>query len=151
MNTLAIVAGTVLLLVVIALVTMLFARARRMYRRTRALRRLLDDADALEQDLRECRQRLQRAHAVMKVAPGIPAAGETEAQASVDAGLRSLLEHRLWIRDHAEDASQRELDTAVDALSEARAKLEPQIRALDRAQRDLDEAVRERIEKDAHS
>ncbi len=151
MKYFALAAGCALLSAVIVAVIMLFARAKRLRRRTRALRRLLDDADDLEHDLRECRQRLDRAHAVMAVAPGVPATGETAARESVDAGLRSLLEHRLWIRDRAPDADQHELDAAVRALRDARARLQPQLVALDHAQRDLDQAVRERIEKDAQS
>lgn len=149
MTYIALLSGCALLLAAIAAVIVLFARASRMRQRARALRRLLDAADGLEHDLKECRQRLGRAHAVMAVAPGVPAAGETAARESVDAGLRSLLEHRLWIRDRAPDAEQRELDAAVAALDDARARLQPQLAALGHAQRDLDQAVRERIEKDA--
>ncbi|MER3546908.1 MAG: hypothetical protein C4338_04600, partial [Rhodanobacteraceae bacterium] len=67
---------------------------RRQARRRRALRALYRGADALEHDLKECRVRLQRAHASMNVAPGVPAAGEADARTAVDAALRELLEHR---------------------------------------------------------
>jgi hypothetical protein len=110
---------------------------------------MLDDADRLETDLKECRRRLDRAHAVMAVAPGVPAAGQSDARLAVDAGLRSLLEHRLWIRDRAPDASQQELDAAVTALAQARRQLEPQLRALDEAQRELDQAVRDHLDREA--
>ncbi|NII10313.1 hypothetical protein HBF24_06445 [Oleiagrimonas sp. C23AA] len=120
---------------------------RRIRRRTQALMQLLEHADHLERDLRECRERLERAHSMMAVAPGVPASGEPDARAAVDAGLRSLLEHRLWIRDHAEDATQLELDRAVDALTQARNQLEPQLKALDQAQRELDQAVLDRLDR----
>ncbi|MBS0431772.1 MAG: hypothetical protein JSS21_05135 [Proteobacteria bacterium] len=131
--------------VIIALVAILvFMRAQA--RRRRALGALYRGADALEHDLKECRARLERAHASMNVAPGVPAAGEADARTAVDAALRELLGHRLWLRDQAADAGQRELDTALAALDRARAALGQQLAALDSAQRALETAVRERIE-----
>lgn len=141
--------GVGIVLAALAVAAFAVLSYRRLRRRTNALHCLLDDADHLESDLKECRRRLDRAHAVMAVAPGVPAAGESDARLAVDAGLRSLLEHRLWIRDRAPDASQQELDAAVSALALARARLEPQLLALDHAQRELDQAVREHIEREA--
>jgi len=115
-------------------------------RRRRALRALYGGADALEHDLKECRARLERAHASMTVAPGVPAAGEAEAHAAIDAALRELLAHRLWLRDHAAAADQHELDAAVTALDKARALMSKQLDKLDSAQRELETAVREKIE-----
>jgi hypothetical protein len=148
LNDIAIWTGAILLLVALLIAVINLMRYRRLRRRTVALRRLLDDADRFEQDLRECRRRLDKAHAVMAVAPDVPVEGQVAARQSVNAGLRSILQHRLWIRDHGASASQAELDTAVQALAQARAQLEPQLRALGQAQHDLDEAVRERIERD---
>jgi hypothetical protein len=121
---------------------------RRSRRRNIALQDLLDHADHLEWDLKECRERLQRAHAVMTTSPDQPAAGEIEAQHALDSGLRALLQQRLWIRDQAGSASQRELDDAVHTLARAREHLEPRLRALDDAQHALDVAVREHIHRD---
>jgi hypothetical protein len=115
-------------------------------RRRRALRALHRGADVLEHDLKECRTRLERAHASMSVAPGVPAAGEADAHAAIDAALRELLAHRLWLRDHADVAGQRELDAAVSALDKARDSLTQQLAKLDSAQRELETAVREKIE-----
>ena len=50
-------------------------RARR---RQRTFATLLDHADRLESDLKECRIRLQRAHAMMAETPDRPAAGEQQ-------------------------------------------------------------------------
>lgn len=115
-------------------------------RHQRALRTLYLEADGLEHDLKECRTRLARAHASMSLNPNQPAAGENEARRAVDAALRELLAHRLWLRDEAGNANQRELDAAVDAIGKARGALGRQLRELDSAQRALETAVREKIE-----
>lgn len=138
-------AGTVAIALGLCAWTLRHQRSRR---RHGALQDLMDNADRLESDLKDCRDRLQRAHAVMSVSPDVPASGELEAQHAVDSGLRALLQQRLWIRDRAPEASQRELDDAVDALVRARHQLEPRLRALDDAQTALDTAVREHIHKD---
>lgn len=148
-NMLVLLGSAVLILAALAIAAFGWLGYRRLHRRGQALRRMLDDADRLETDLKECRRRLDRAHAVMAVAPGVPAAGQSDARLAVDAGLRSLLEHRLWIRDRAPDASQQELDAAVTALAQARRQLEPQLRALDEAQRELDQAVRDHLDREA--
>ena len=115
-------------------------------RRRRALRALHRGADELEHDLKECRARLERAHSAMTVVPGVPAAGEADAHAAIDAALRELLAHRLWLRDHADLAGQPELDAAVSALDKARDSLTQQLAKLESAQRELEIAVREKIE-----
>ncbi|GAA0902512.1 hypothetical protein KR767_21130 [Luteibacter anthropi] len=139
-------------LVAAILVTLAFCawvfRHQRIRRRRGALQDLHDHADRLEADLKDCRDRLQRAHAVMSTHPELPASGEVEARQAVDSGLRALLSQRLWIRDKAPAASQRELDDAVNALVRARERLEPRLRALDDAQAALDTAVREHIHRD---
>ncbi|TAN06278.1 MAG: hypothetical protein EPN38_08445 [Rhodanobacteraceae bacterium] len=125
--------------------TIVYLLTRQM-RHQHALRTLYLEADALEHDLKECRTRLQRAHAAMSVNPNQPAAGEAEARHAIDAALRELLAHRLWLRDKADDAQQRELDTAVHAIGKVRSALGEQLRELDSAQRALETAVREKIE-----
>ena len=136
-----------LLIIVAGLCAWTLAHHRRR-RRHSALQDLMDQADRLETDLKDCRDRLQRAHAVMQFSPDQPAVGEVEAQQAVDSGLRALLQQRLWIRDRAPSASQRELDQAVDALVRARHQLEPRLQALDDAQTALDTAVREHFQPD---
>lgn len=117
-------------------------RARR---RQRTFATLLDHADRLESDLKECRMRLQRAHAMMAETPDRPAAGEQQARHALDSGLRALLQQRIWIRDEAPSASQADLDSAVQALAKARQRIEPGLRDLDEAQHALDVAVRDHI------
>lgn len=124
------------------------ATQQRGRRRQKTLTALLDHADRLESDLKECRERLQRAHAVMAETPDSPATGEREARTALDSGLRAVLQQRLWIRDEAPSATQAELDQAVAALAKARLQIEPGLRALDEAQHALDAAVRGHIHPD---
>lgn len=148
LNDFSLILSVILVLVIVSGLAFYSRRLLHERRRTNSLRALLENADQLEKDLMECRKRLHKAHAVMTANSGTPAHAETEAREAVDSGLRSLLQHRLWIRDNAETASQGQLDAAVDALRQARRQMEPQLAALGRVQRDLDQAVRERIERD---
>lgn len=134
------------LLVVLIAATLIWRR--RVDRRTGSLYRLLELADRLEADLKTCRAGLQQAHAVMSLNPDQPASGEQEARHAIDAGLRSLLQQRIWIRDQAPTASQQELDEAVSSMNDTRDKLRPLLVALDRAQHDLDSAMREHLRRE---
>jgi hypothetical protein len=122
---------------------------RRLGRRTASVNGLLELADRLEGDLKACRNGLHQAHAVMSLNPDLPAASEQDARHAVDAGLQALLRQRIWIRDRAARASQRELDEATAAMRASRDRLQPLLQALNAAQRDLDSAMREHIQRDA--
>jgi len=139
-----------LLLLSAATVAMLWWR-RRQNGHMRRLQHLLDLADALETDLKTCRNGLAQAHAVMSANPDAPAASEQDAQRAVDAGLRALLQQRLWIRDRAAQASARELDAATAAMDHIRDRLRPLLQALAQAQHALDSAMREHIRQDGES
>jgi hypothetical protein len=141
--------AAVVILVTAALTGIILSR--QLARRSASLRRLMDVADQLEADLKSCRARLQQAHAVMSLNPDLPAASEQEAAHAVDAGLRALLQQRIWIRDHAAAASQHELDAAIQAMDHTREKLSPLLQALGQAQRELDSAMREHIRQDSSS
>jgi hypothetical protein len=138
----------VLVVLVLALIGLALVYRRRTDRRTGSLRELLELADRLEADLKTCRAGLQQAHAVMSLNPDQPANGEQEARQAIDAGLRSLLQQRIWIRDQAPTASQRQLDQAVTTMNDTRSRLRPLLEALDRAQHDLDSAMREHLRRE---
>jgi hypothetical protein len=140
------VAACFVILVVLAAGAMLLRR--RQNRRAGCLRDLLDLADNLETDLKTCRSGLQQAHAVMSLNPDLPAASEEDARHAVDAGLRALLQQRLWIRDRATDASQSELDRAATSMRDARDRLQPLLQALGQAQTDLNNAMRDQIRRE---
>ena len=122
---------------------------RRQNRRARSIRHLLDLADRLETDLKTCRNGLQQAHAVMSLNPDLPAASEKDARHAIDAGLRALLQQRLWIRDRSVGANQRELDEVANSMRDARDRLQPLLQALERAQTDLNSAMREQIRRES--
>jgi hypothetical protein len=139
--------------VLLALLTALAAAAlllrRRQLQRGTSLKTLLDLADRLEADLKTCRSGLQQAHAVMSLNPDLPAASEQDAQHAIDAGLRALLQQRLWIRDRSPRASQEELDEAASSMRSTRDRLQPLLKALDQAQNDLNSAMREHIRRES--
>jgi hypothetical protein len=142
--------GTAVLLALLIVVpaTALLLR-RRQLQRGASLKTLLDLADRLESDLKTCRSGLQQAHAVMSLNPDLPAASEQDAQHAIDAGLRALLQQRLWIRDRSPRASQQELDEAATSMRSTRDRLQPLLQALTQAQRDLNSAMREHIRRES--
>lgn len=149
MNSYLTLGAVVLLALLIALVATGLLLRRRQTRRGSSLQTLLDLADRLETDLKTCRSGLQQAHAVISLNPDLPAASEQDAQHAIDAGLRALLQQRLWIRDRSPRASQHELDEAAAAMRGTRDRLQPLLKALDQAQTDLDSAMREHIRRES--
>jgi hypothetical protein len=141
--------AAVLLVLLIGLVGGALLVRRRQNLRGNSLKTLLDLADRLETDLKTCRSGLQQAHAVMSLNPDLPAASEQEAQHAIDAGLRALLQQRLWIRDRSPLASQHELDEAVSSMRSTGDRLQPLLQALSQAQTDLNSAMREHIRRDS--
>jgi hypothetical protein len=140
-----------LLVLLFAMLALFLRRRQRLDRRLGRVRQLLQLADRMEADLRICRSGLLQAHAVMSLNPDLPAAGEAEARQAIDAGLRALLQQRIWIRDQASRASEEELDQAVDAMTANRDRLEPLLHALDQARGELDDAMREHIRREPHA
>lgn len=149
MNSYLTLGAVVLLALLVALVAAAMLLRRRQTRRGSSLRTLLDLADRLETDLKTCRSGLQQAHAVMSLNPDLPAASERDAQHAIDAGLRALLQQRLWIRDRSPRASQHELDEAANSMRDTRDRLRPLLKALDQAQTDLNSAMREHIRRES--
>jgi len=120
---------------------------RRQRRRDRMLQQLLTQADRFEAALKDCRDRLDAAHAAMTALPGGASGadgGRSAALAAVNAGLRDLLAHRLWLRDRAPHADSAELDRALATIHRAQDRLADQVTALGAAQDALAAALRER-------
>ena len=105
-------------------------RERRWRRREAAIRALLDGADTLEAQLLTCRERMQTLRAMLQDLPEemiVDADEALTADDKVQAALRDLLQHRLWIKQHAADAGQPELDTAVAALRQSHRAMDEQL------------------------
>lgn len=135
---------TSLILAGLLLAAALLAFILRGRRRERSLRRLLDLADEMEGLLDRSQARMQALQAVVGRVPSDIAA---VAQASLGSALpvreakRDLLQHRLWIKHHGQDAKQAELDAACAALGRARDRLAGELADLDRAGEELAEAT----------
>ncbi len=120
-----------------------FLRERRWHRRERAIRALLDGADELEQQLQQCRVAMQELRGMLVDLPEEMSADADFALSSddkVQAALRDLLQHRLWIKQHAAEAEQAELDQAVNALSQSRQSMAQQLERLANITQELREA-----------
>ncbi len=105
-------------------------RERRWRRHERSIRDLLDGADALEAQLQECRRRMQRLRDMLAILPeemSAAAANALSADTKVQAALKDLLGHRLWIKEHALEASPVQLDAARAALAKSAATLGAQL------------------------
>ena len=113
-------------------------------RRQRTLTRIMDDADAVEGLLRRTRDKMD---AMQSVVGRMPADIVADARASLDshdrlqAGFRDLLQHRMWLQQNVETASQRALDEAAIALDRARARIAAELDRLDNAGAELESAT----------
>ncbi len=114
--------------------------------RHNAIRALLDGADALESRLQECRERMQHLRDMLVVLPeemSARADSALRADAKVQAALKDLLAHRLWIQQHAATASPRELAQAQQALDQSGTTLQAQLDRLAAIATDLQRAQTE--------
>jgi hypothetical protein len=121
----------------------LLMRERQLHRRQHAIRALLDGADAFEAKLQACRERMQRLREMLSILPDemvAPVDNALSADAKVQAALRDLLAHRLWIQQHAEIATIAQFDAARLALEQTGMKLDALLQRLDAAAADLERA-----------
>ena len=131
-----------LLLLAVTLTFLWFLAKRR--RRQHTLMRMLDLADAVESLLDRSQARMAALRPLVQRVPSDIAA---EAQASLEGSLpireakRDVLQHRLCIQKHGDDASQPELDQACSALDRVRQRLEAQLVALENVGSDLANAT----------
>ena len=112
----------------------LFMRQRQWRARDLAMRRLLDGADALEAQLLACRARMQQLKSMLAVLPEEMSADANVALTAddkVQAALRDLLAHRLWIKQHAAEATSAELAAACAAIEQSDRLMQAQLTRLD--------------------
>ncbi|HEY4582797.1 MAG TPA: hypothetical protein VIG88_08040 [Lysobacter sp.] len=103
-----------------ATVLMLLRRPRRMSPHQRAVRDVLDAADALEDRLRTARAEIEAV------------AGDHGPNPVGDA-MREMLRQRLWLRDHGETATPEQLAGVRDAIDAARGRIEHQLERIEEA------------------
>jgi chromosome segregation ATPase len=138
----------VVYLIIVALVaalvgTTLWIREVHLRRRQLAIRALLDGADAVESQLQTCRDRMQRLRSQLSILPeemSARADNALSADANVQAALKDLLAHRLWIQQHAETASIAQFDAARIALDQSAKTLAALLQRLDDAASQLERA-----------
>jgi len=112
-------------------------------RRPRLLAEVMDEADALERELYECRMRLREIPALVATLPPsapLSARATLVAEPQVQAALRDLLSHRLWLKEHASTATLVELKSAHEALATAKAALSTQLERLAEVRAELEAA-----------
>lgn len=104
---------TALSALVLTVVLVLIWRARRVHPRERALTRLLDAADALEARLRTARSEIEQVTG-------------TEDE-TVRTALQEMLRQRLWLQQHGDSASIRQIDDIRISIEQAQARIDQQL------------------------
>ncbi len=115
---------TIALLLLSALAVGALAYTRRPNRRERALRSVLDAADALE-------SRLRLARAEIEAVTG------GEGNDPVGEAMREMLRQRLWLRDHGSGASLAQLDEVRSSIDAARDRIDQQLSRIAQARAPL--------------
>ncbi len=134
---------TALTLVFALVAAAFFAVGWRKHSHRSLQRALVDGADELEISLQRCRERMAELKQMLGRLPSEMAAN---ANASLDArdafqvALREVLAHRLWIRDHAAQATLSELRTAHEALASSKRSVDVQLARLDIVRGELTDA-----------
>jgi 3-methyladenine DNA glycosylase AlkD len=111
-----------LLLVALAVAFATWFR-RRGEQRTRAVARLLDSADALEDRLRLARSEIEAI------------AGDE--RNPVREAMQEMLRQRLWLQRHGHDASLEQLDSVRATIDAARDSIDDQLLQIERARASL--------------
>ena len=118
-------------------------RERELRRRPLLLAAIMDEADQLETELHECRARLREIPALVATLPPsaqLSARATLVAEPQVQAALRDLLAHRLWLKENAATATIPELESARGALSAAKSALAAQLDRLAEVRSELEAA-----------
>lgn len=120
------VSALIWILVAAGIATLLIATLRRRAprRRDRAVRELLDAADALEARLRTARAE-------------IAAIAGDQGPDPVGDAMREMLRQRLWLRDHGRQASLAQLAEVRSSIDAARGRIERQLDQIERARAPL--------------
>ena len=134
----------ILLGLIVTVAFFLWEHRKKAKRRSDGLFRLLDLADDMERLLNLSQKRMQAMQAVVGRVPsdiGAIASAALDSSEKIKAVKRDLLQHRLWIQQHSETASQQEIDDACTALTRSRDRIAEQLNALENAGADLLQAT----------
>jgi hypothetical protein len=115
---------TLLLVALAAAVVAFSLRRAGSSRRQRAVRELLDAADALEARLRVARAEIEAVAGDLNLDP-------------VGDAMREMLRQRLWLRDHGDSASVEQLAEVRLSIDTARGRIEQQLSQIERARAPL--------------
>lgn len=115
---------TLFLLAFAAVAVATFIILNRRLRHRRAVREILDAADALEDRLRTARDEIE-------------AVAGDQSEDPVQDALREMLRQRLWLRDHGGSASLGELQEVRSGIDNARARIERQLDRIEEARAPL--------------
>jgi septal ring factor EnvC (AmiA/AmiB activator) len=127
-------------LVLAAIFFLLWRRKRAQGRRSQRLTHLLDLADDMERLLNVSQQKMQAMQSVVERVPsdiGAIANAALDSTDKIKAVKRDLLQHRLWIQQNGQTATQQEIDQACEALERSRDRIAQQLGALEAAGADL--------------
>ena len=136
--------SSILLGLIILVSLVLWFQRGKAKRRRDGLFRLLDLADDMERLLNLSQKRMQAMQTVVGRVPsdiGAVATAALESSEKIKAVKRDLLQHRLWIQQHSETASQLDIDNACTALARSRDRIAEQLQALENAGADLVQAT----------
>lgn len=136
--------SSILLGLIILVSLLLWYQRGKAKRRSNGLFRLLDLADDMERLLNLSQKRMQAMQTVVGRVPsdiGAVATAALDSSEKIKAVKRDLLQHRLWIQQHSETASQQEIDHACTALTRSRDRIAEQLQALENAGADLVQAT----------
>jgi hypothetical protein len=136
--------SSILLGLIILVSLLLWYQRGKAKRRSNGLFRLLDLADDMERLLNLSQKRMQAMQTVVGRVPsdiGAVATAALDSSEKIKAVKRDLLQHRLWIQQHSETASQQEIDNACTALARSRDRIAEQLQALENAGADLVQAT----------
>jgi len=107
-------------LTTVAAAALIAALLYRPLRRQRAVREVLDAADALEARLRTARAEIE-------------AVAGDEGRDPVGEAMREMLRQRLWLRDHGRQASLNQLGEVRASIDAARGRIEQQLAQIEQA------------------
>jgi hypothetical protein len=131
-------------LLISSLVFALWRNHRRATARDFAIQNFLDNADILEKDLQDCRQRMRNFATFLADLPGEDSrvvSSTLSQDTSVNTALKRVLSQRLWLRDHHDSATVPELQEASANLSRSRAALAEHMQKLQLMRDELERAT----------